>query len=104
MRLSEPRASMPGRPPATEIHPDLKDDEICYKNSIRVLRDQMHLNQAQFARQFGLNTLNARYTIGRWERLSCIDLPGKVNMQRMRELFKLNANCRSTGDKVDYLK
>ena len=104
MRLSEPRAAMPGRPRTETIHPDLKDDEIHYKESIWLLRDQMKLNQAQFARQFGLNTLNARYTIGRWERLSCSDLPGKVNMQRMRELFKLNASVRETGDKVDYLR
>lgn len=95
---------MPGRPRTETIHPDLKDDAICYKNSIRILRDQMMLNQAQFARQFGLNTINARYTIGRWERLSCLDLPGKVNMKRMRELFKLNARNRKTGEEMDYLR
>lgn len=103
MRLSKLRTAVPGRPRTETIHPDLKDDEIHYKHSIWTLRDQMKLNQVQFARQFGLNTANARYTIGRWERLSCVDLPGKENMKRMRELFKLNARNRETGEEMDYL-
>ena len=102
MRISEQRASMPGRPPATKIHSKLKDDEIEYKKAILLLRTQMSLNQSQFARQFNLNGENARYTVGRWERLSCPDLPGRENMKRMRVLFQMNAGAIELGEKVDF--
>ena len=80
---------------AEHIHPDLSPIEADYKRAVKRLRDQLTLTQKQFARQFGLTGPNARFTVGRWERLASPHMPSTKHRLRMRQLFEMNQEVRT---------
>lgn len=82
-----------------EIHPLLTDVDIAYKKAVKKLRIQLCLSQVQFARQFQIVGKHARFTVGRWERLSSPHMPTTKHKLRMRELFTMNRQLRQNPEK-----
>ncbi len=82
-----------------KIHPALTPVDIAYKIAVKKLRTQLCLSQALFARQFQIVGKHARFTVGRWERLSSPIMPTTKHKLRMRELFEMNRQLRQNSEK-----
>lgn len=83
-----------------KIHPLLTEIDIAYKIAVKRLRTQLCLSQVQFARNFQIVGKHARFTIGRWERLSSPHMPTTKHKLRMRELFEMNRQLRGDPEKL----